>query len=84
MLKIKWMVIPLQLVIMPVPHLVISWKMMILLQVHYFMFVEGYLKWVQWYSAFNGRRNGTCSVQRVEHFSTTIVPFPASESAVVR
>jgi hypothetical protein len=32
---------------------------------------------------FNRRGNGTCSIQRMEHFSATTVLFPASERAVV-
>jgi hypothetical protein len=36
------------------------------------------------YRMFNHRGNGICSVQWMERFSATTVPFPASESAIVR
>jgi hypothetical protein len=43
-----------------------------------------HLREAYYYSELTERGNGSCRVQRKERFSATTVPFPASESAVVR
>jgi hypothetical protein len=40
--------------------------------------------WAYYYTVFRQGGNGTFAVDRVERFSATTLPFPASGNAVVR